>query len=234
MATPGRFEKFGISCFHSSENRAKILYKSSHSRERIETRHGMHGLDLILNKTSHLLVLRELYHAEEALTGRELQRRTGLSNRATMLALESLVDTSVVRCETTPQANWYEANSNNYFFSRALKVVFETEDMFWDDLRKVIRKTILPRPTAAVITGPLARNDAESSGRLEITMLFSSGRNRIRAFRTFEDLIEAVWERYALNVEANWLDVNSVELEEYETLWRRIEREGVLLFGTLP
>ena len=194
----------------------------------------MHGLDLILNKTSHLLVLRELYHAEEALTGRELQRRTGLSNRATMLALESLVDTSVVRCETTPQANWYEANSNNYFFSRALKVVFETEDMFWDDLRKVIRKTILPRPTAAVITGPLARNDAESSGKLEITMLFSSGRNRMRAFRSFEDLIEAVWERYALNVEANWLDGNSVELEEYETLWRRIEREGVLLFGTLP
>ena len=194
----------------------------------------MHGLNMILNKASHLLVLRELYHAEEALTGRELQRRTGLSNRATMLALEALVDTSVAHCEVTPQANWYEANPNNYFFTKALKPAFEAEDLFWDDLRKMVRRVIRPRPIAAVVTGPLARDESEASGRLELTMIFASGRNRIRAYRCLEDLAEAVWDRFALNVEVNWIDTNIVEDEEYEPLWRRIEREGVLLYGTLP
>jgi hypothetical protein len=30
------------------------------------------------------------------------------------------------------------------------------------------------------------------------------------------------------------LDANTADLDEYETLWRRVEREGILLFGTLP
>ena len=194
----------------------------------------MHGLDAILNKPSHLSVLRTLHHAEEALTGREVQRRTGLSNRATMLALEALSDASVVRCESTAQANWYEANESNYFFTKAIKPAFECEDLFWDDLRKVIRRIVTPRPIAAVVTGPLARNETECTGRLEITMIFNSGRNRMRAFRTFEQLLDAIWDRYALNVEANWMHTGSVDDQDYETLWRRIEREGVLLYGKLP
>ena len=194
----------------------------------------MHGLNVTLNKASHLLVLRELYHADEALTGREIQRRTGLSNRATMLALEALVDTAIARCEVTPQANWYEANGNNYFFAKALKPAFEAEDLFWDDLRKLVRRVIRPRPIAAVVTGPLARDESEFAGRIELTMIFTSGRNRMRAYRCLEDLAESIWERYAIDVEPNWIDVNIVEEDEYESLWRRIEREGVLLYGTLP
>jgi hypothetical protein len=194
----------------------------------------MHGLDVILSKPSHLLVLRVLYHAEESLTGREIQRRCGLSNRATMLALDALVDAAMVRCENTSQANWHEINPGNYFFAKALKAAFEAEDLFWDDLRKLVRRVVKPRPVAAVVTGPLARDETQSTGRLEVTLLFNSGRNRIRAYRCFDEVVESVWDRYALNLELNWIDTNTVEDADYEPLWRRIEREGVLLYGALP
>ena len=194
----------------------------------------VNGLDLILSKTSHLLVLRELFHAEEAITGREVQRRTGLSNRATMLALEALVACSVVRCETTPQANWYEVNRNNYFYVKAVKIAFEAEDLFWNDLSKLIRRVVRPRPIAAVATGPLARDAKAVTSRLELTLVFNSGRNRVRAFRCLDDLVDSAWERFAVNVDVNWLDAHSVDNEEFSPLWRRVEREGVLLYGTLP
>jgi hypothetical protein len=194
----------------------------------------MQGLDHILNKTSHLLVLRVLYHAEGALTGREVQRRSGLSNRAAMLALEALNEVSVLRCESTAQANWYEVNTGNYFFAKAIKPAFECEDLFWDDFRKLVRRVVTPRPIAAVVTGPFARNENESSGKLELTMIFSTGRNRMRAFRCSDELADGVWDRYALNVDTNWIDTNCVDDEDFATLWRRIEREGVLLYGTLP
>ena len=194
----------------------------------------MHGLDSILSKASHLLVLRVLAHADEPLTGREVQRRCGLSNRATMLALEGLGDVSAVHIEQTSQANWYELNPNNYFVAKALKPIFECEDLFWDDLRKITRRNLTPRPTAAVATGPLARDEELSTGRIELTLVFSSGRNRIRAYSCADELADAIWDRYALNVEVNWLDTNNYTDDEYEPLWRRIEREGILLFGTLP
>lgn len=194
----------------------------------------MNGLDLILSKASHLTVLRELCHATEALTGREVQRRTGLSNRATMLALDALSECSAVHCETTPQANWYEINLRNYFVAKALKPGFEAEDLFWDDLRKLIRRVIRPRPISAVATGALARAERDPTGRLELTLLFNLGRNRVRAYRCLDDLVESVWDRYAVNVDAHWIDTSAANRPEYETLWRRIEREGVLLYGALP
>ena len=35
-------------------------------------------------------------------------------------------------------------------------------------------------------------------------------------------------------VDRNWIDVINVNDDDYHILWRRIEREGVLLYGTLP
>ncbi len=194
----------------------------------------MHGLDLILGKLSHVLILRVLTHAQEPLTGREIQRRCGLSNRATMLALDALCEQSVVHIEESPQANWYEINPNNYFVAKAIKPLYESEEGFWDDLRKVIRRAITPRPTAAVVTGPLARAEEITAGRLEVTLLFSTGRNRIRAYASQQTLVDKVWDRYAVDIDIHWVDANNYRDTAYETLWRRIEREGVLLFGTLP
>jgi hypothetical protein len=194
----------------------------------------MHGLDRLLSKPSQLYVLRVLHHAEEPLTGREIERRTGLSNRATMMALESLVDIAAVDCEPTAQANWYALNRDHYLVAKAMKSAFEAEDLFWEDLRKTVRRVVVPRPSAAVVTGPLAREDSMSEGRLEMTLLFSTSRNRIRAFRTIETLEEAVWSRYALDLTTNLLAETEVNDDEHEQLWRRVEREGILLFGTLP
>ncbi|MBN1269781.1 MAG: hypothetical protein JXB04_09350, partial [Kiritimatiellae bacterium] len=136
--------------------------------------------------------------------------------------------------EEEANAHRYEINQDHYLVARALKPAFEAEDLFWDDLRKTVRRVVHPRPIAAVATGPLARDDSLSQGRIDLTLVFSTGRNRMRAFRSMDDLTEAVWTRYALSVEPTLLDVNTVDRNQYSGLWRRVEREGVLLFGTLP
>ena len=104
----------------------------------------------------------------------------------------------------------------------------------WDDLRKIVRRVVHPRPIAAVATGPLARDETLSEGRVELSMVFSSGRSRLRAFRTMETLAEELWNRHAVDFEHNLLDVNTVDRGEHDALWKRVAREGILLFGTLP
>lgn len=180
------------------------------------------------------MVLRALFHADEPVTGRELERRTGLSNRATMMALDSLLELAAVTCEQTAQANWYELNRDHYFVAKALKPAFDAEDLFWDDVRKTIRRVVHPRPIAAVATGALARDEMEDGGRLDLIMVFSNGRSRLRAFRQMEVLEEEIWTRYALAVGSTLIDVSSADDDEYDALWRRVEREGILLYGTLP
>lgn len=194
----------------------------------------MQGLDRILCKNSYLLVLRALYSAREPMTGREVERRTGLSNRAAMMALEALTETHCVHCEITPRAHWYEINRNHYLISKAIRPAFEAEEFFWEDLRKITRKNIKPQPIAAVVTGPLARDESLSEGRLELTLLFDSGRNRVRAYSSMENLENAIADRFGLPIKSTLLDTNNMDKEEFDTLWKRVAREGILLFGTLP
>lgn len=194
----------------------------------------MHGLNYLISRYSHLLVLRALYHAQEPLTGREIERRTGLSNRATMQALESLVGLSAVHVDEQTHAHWFTLNRNNYFVAKALKQAFETEDLFWDDFRKTVRRVVLPRPLAAIATGPLARDESAINTKIELTLIFRTGRNRIRAFSSIEQLNQALWDRYAVTVDAVLLDTNIMNQDKYDTLWRRVAREGILLFGAIP
>jgi len=194
----------------------------------------MHGLNFLLANRSQLLVLRTLYNAEEPLTGRGIERLCGLSNRATMLALETLVEARAVHREESGRAHFYTLNHNHYLVAKGLKPAFDAEDLFWDDLRKTVRRVVRPRPVAAVATGPLARDETGYGGRLILTMLFSTGRNRIRSLATIEALAKTIRDRYALILEHHLLDINTMDREEYVPLWRRVEREGILLFGTLP
>jgi len=81
----------------------------------------MQGLNQLLSKHSQLHVLRILHHAEGPLTGREIERRTGFSNRATMMALDALCELSAATKEQAGNAYLFTLNRDNYFVTKALK-----------------------------------------------------------------------------------------------------------------
>jgi hypothetical protein len=194
----------------------------------------MHALNPILGKSSHLAVLRVLYHTEAPLSGREVQRRANLSNRATMLALQGLVRLRVLLCEETLSSHHYQLNPRHYLWSKGVRAALDAEGAFWDDLRKTVRRWVIPRPEAAMVTGSIAREENAEGGVLELHFLFSGGRERLQAYRSLERLIEQIDARYALRVTATFMDMRNMDDPEFQILWRRIAREGVLLFGKLP
>ena len=194
----------------------------------------MKGLNVLFRNLSHVMVLRVLYQAEEPLTGREIERRSGLSNRATMLALESLDAARAVDMEVSGRSYLYTLNERHYLVRKALKPIFTAEQTFWEDFAKTVQRTIRPKPLAAVATCPLARDETEYGGRITLTILFSTGKKRIKALRSIHRLGELVRDRYCLVLDHHLLDRNTMDEEEYDPLWRRVEREGILLFGSLP
>jgi hypothetical protein len=192
------------------------------------------GLNVIFRSVGKVMVLRALYHATKPMTGREVERISDLSNRSTMVSLEDLVDARVVDVERTARANYYGLNKGHYLFAKVLKPAFDAEDLFWADVAKTVQRAVRPAPLAAVATGPLVRDEADYGGRITLTILFSSGRDRIKALRSIQRLAERIRDRHAMALEYQLLDLNTMDKEEYDPLWRRVEREGILLFGELP
>ena len=194
----------------------------------------MHGLNPILGKISHLKVLRVLHRAKVKLSGREIQRRSGLSNRATMMALDELTGKRVLRVEVTSVHYYYEPNPKSFLWTKSVRPALDAEELFWDDLRKLVRRLVKPVPEAAMVTGVLAREDAAESGLIELHLLYEGGRQRLQAYRCLDRLRAKVDERHALEVSVTFMDMRNMDDPEFQALWKRIAREGVLLFGKLP
>jgi DNA-binding transcriptional ArsR family regulator len=194
----------------------------------------MRGLNAVLCNMSHVAVLRTLHHASDPLTGREVERRSGLANRSTMLALESLVDMRAVHMEVSGRSYLYTLNRKHYLVTKGLNAAFKAEDMFWADVAKTVRAVVRPKPLAAVATGPLVRDETEYGGRITLTVLFATRKGRIKALRSLHTLADRIRDRHSLILEHHVLDVNTMDERQYIPLWRRVEREGILLFGTLP
>jgi hypothetical protein len=194
----------------------------------------MTGLNELFRSAGKVMVLRTLYRADTPLSGREVERRAGLSNRATMLALKDLVDARVVNLEIAGRAHQYSLNAGHYLVAKAITPAFEAEELFWADLAKTVQRIVRPKPIAAVATGPLVREETDYGGRVTLTILFSGGRERVKSFRSMVKLAERIRDRHALILEYQLLDLNTMDKEEYDPLWRRVEREGILLFGQLP
>lgn len=194
----------------------------------------MQGLDYLLGNRSQLMVLRALYRADKQLTGRAVERATGLSNRAAMNALTLLVTARAVNRIEESNRHLYEINMTHYLVQKALRPAFEAEEMFWADMAKTVRNTVRPRPIAAVATGPLAREETIYGGRITLTMLFDRKTDRIKCLSSVSKLADVIRERYDLSLEHHLLDMNTMDRKEYEPLWRRVENEGILLFGALP
>lgn len=194
----------------------------------------MYGLNPILGKSSHIRVMRVLNRAKEKLSGREIQRRSGLSNRATMMALEELTAKRILRAEITSVSYFYETNPKSFLWTKAVRPALDAEELFWDDLRKLVRRTVKPVPEAAMVTGVLAREDQAESGLIDLHLLYEGGRQRLQAYRCLDRLREKIDERHALDVSVTFMDMRNMDGPEFQVLWKRIAREGVLLFGKLP
>jgi len=194
----------------------------------------MRGLDPILSKGSHLSVLRVLFRSDDPLCGREIQRRCGLSNRGTMLALDDLSEIRVLKREVRSAHHIYSINRRHYLWSKGLKPVLEAEENFWEDLRKLIRGWTRPAPEAAIVTGELTRCENPLAGPLDVHVVFATGRERLQAYTAIDRLKERIHNRMGLEARVTLMDPRTMEYPEHQKIWRVIAKEGVLLFGKLP
>jgi len=152
-----------------------------------------------------------------------------------MMALSELVSFHAVCRTDKGNAHQYRINTGHYLVSNAIIPALDGEELFWNDVGKVVRKKTLPRPIAAIaIESPMRKTEFAPTTKVEMVLLFATGRHRLRAWPTLPAMALAVLERHGLNIDPVLMDINSMSREEHAPIWRKVEREGILLFGKIP
>jgi predicted transcriptional regulator len=97
-------------------------------------------LDRILGRRSTLQALRCLFAEREALTGREIARRTGLSHLAAHKALADLALQGIVERRSAPPTYLFKPNRGHWVCSDILAPMFSMEAGWLERLEMLLSR----------------------------------------------------------------------------------------------
>ncbi len=84
-------------------------------------------LEDLFHSPGQIGVLRVLFRSGTPLTGRQVQRLSGLANLSTMRALKRLADLGVVSCRRAGRAYQYELRRSHWAVENLISPLFENE-----------------------------------------------------------------------------------------------------------
>jgi predicted nucleotidyltransferase len=161
-------------------------------------------------------------------------RLAGVSPAQASRVLPRLVALGVVERRDVPPASLYRLVRENLMAQAVIDLV-DIRGRTIDRLR-VLAGAIRPAPASLVLFGSLARGEADADSDIDVLVVRRSdvGEDDERWIRTLGDwLVEA---RRAAGNPVNHLEVGAADvpsrLRSRKPLWRDVQRDGVLLYGS--
>jgi predicted nucleotidyltransferase len=188
-------------------------------------------LDEILGSRAKIRILRALWRSDgDALSGREIARRIGLSHTGVMRALEQLEEQDVVWPSSDPTGTRYRLNRTHQFVNEGLMPLFGIEASLYDRVRDFVLEAV-PDAVSVVIFGSVARGQDAPDSDLDVLVVIPDGSDSLDA----GDCIHGV-EFYAklgkVLVPIIWTRSELADAVERDLpLMGNIKREGIVVFG---
>lgn len=132
-------------------------------------------LDEILGSRAKVRILRALWATDgEALSGREIARRVGLSHTGVLRALAELETEDVVWPSSDPTGTRYRLNRTHEFVRDGLRPLFAMEASLEDRLVGYVREAV-PDAISIVMFGSVARGDDAPTSDVDVLVVVPDG-----------------------------------------------------------
>lgn len=144
-------------------------------------------LDDVLGSRAKVRLCRLLLHTSEALSAREMGRRTGVGKRSVDLALVDLVHLGVVVREGSSSVSPYRINPKHALVEFGLTPLFGGEVQLVQEMFKVLRRMVVAEAVLgksglvwAGIFGSMARGDDHLKSDLDFAVIVDQPQDRSR------------------------------------------------------
>lgn len=131
-------------------------------------------LDLLLGASSRLAVLRVLARRREEFTGREVARIAGVNHQAAHSALTLFIQAGIATRVRHGAAFSYGLNRDHELVRSIVVPAFETEEAFWTEIQKELRRLSGNGTVATILYGSAARMEEVPGSDLDVLVLVRS------------------------------------------------------------
>jgi predicted nucleotidyltransferase len=128
-------------------------------------------LEYLFQAPSHIKILRALYPLKTGISGRELARRTGISDRNCRIVLNRLQTMGIVHSEGASVFHLFRLNTRHRLISLVLRPLFQSESCFKDELLRKIANSLKGRCRWSGIFGSVAKGADTVESDLDLLVI---------------------------------------------------------------
>lgn len=135
-------------------------------------------IDTVFSGKARLGILRALYDSSQALTGRELARRSGLSPQQAHNVLKALVSLGIVDLTVAAPAHLFSLNRKHWVITDVARVIFESEKNWLDTMLGELSRGLPPSVKSLVLFGSAARSRLRGASDIDLLALIDDNKNK--------------------------------------------------------
>jgi len=194
-----------------------------------------HPLESLFQAPSHVSVLRVLYGLKEGVSGREVARRAGVSDRTSRLVLERLEAMNLVVFSGSGKIRLYRLNRGHFFVKSILEKVFSAESKFSSGILEELSVDLEKRCRWACIFGSTARAEDSQHSDLDLLILVDRKDEKVVIENSLQEWLAKYYQVYGLSLEPLVLTVSEWSRDSrYRSLKDDIKSSFITLVGKEP
>ena len=194
----------------------------------------MLGIDLerLFRAPGQIAVLRALWKAPAALTGRQVQELAGVHNRTVMRSLQDLTQLGVVQRRAAGRANLYTLKRSHRAVRDLVDPLFKAEQSALERFVKALARVLRGHCLSAVLYGSVARGEAKPVSDVDLLVVVEDE----QAVELFELEVQDKAERLVREGWSAMLEINLRTREKLVRKWstpflKQIRRQGLMVVG---
>jgi predicted nucleotidyltransferase len=142
-------------------------------------------IEIVFAGKARLGVLRCLYDSEQALAGREVARRAGLSPQQAHNVLKGLVAFGIAEMKIAAPAHLFSLNRQHWLVADVARVIFDCEKNWLDKMLGELCRTLPPAVKSLILFGSAASGRLRGASDIDLLALVEAGENKNEALSYF-------------------------------------------------
>ena len=134
-------------------------------------------LDHLFNSQGTVKVLRVLKNSMVGLTGRQIAVLAGITHQAAHNTLANLESLKLINRVIGGSSHLFTLNRNNFLIKKVIRVVFDTEIEFRDNIFFIIKKALSKYTVSVILFGSVARKEESAESDLDLCIIYYQDKN---------------------------------------------------------
>ena len=186
----------------------------------------------LFRSPGQIKVLRVLWRSAPPLSGRQVQRLSGLANLAAMQSLKKLGDLGIISCRRAGRSYQFELKREHWIVSTLISPLFENEDKLLDALMSELDRGLAGKCLSAYLYGSAVSPAHGPVGDLDLFLVLKDEKRK-KLFETdvLPELGGKISRRFGLFLEPKIVTRPELSRRSLKSLVEAVLREGSKIRG---